>query len=77
MKNIDCKTFVELIQLILDDEASEAQKSMFKEHEEMCGHCAKHFDIENSVIELVRKKVKKDCCPKGFADSVRASILKK
>lgn len=73
--NIDCQTFVGLIQLILDDEASDTQKELFTKHEHLCHHCADKFKIERSVIEVIRNKVDKDCCPDGFANLVRASVL--
>lgn len=72
---IDCQTFVGLIQLILDDEASQEQKSLFSKHEHMCHHCADKYNIERSVIDILRNKIGKDCCPDGFANSVRSAVL--
>jgi len=74
-KDIDCQGFMELIQLILDDEASQEQKALFNKHEHLCHHCADQYNIERSVIEVIRKKVGKNCCPEGFANSVRNSVL--
>lgn len=73
--NIDCQTFVGLIQLILDDEASQEEKNLFSKHEHMCHHCAEKYNIERSVIEVIRNKVSKDCCPDGFANLVRDAVL--
>ena len=75
-KSIDCKQFAKLIQLILDDEASNEDKKLFKEHESKCNHCAEVFDIEKTVMNLVKNKLRKDCCPEGFAKSVRENALK-
>ena len=74
-KGIDCQTFVGLIQLILDDEATTEQKELFTDHKEMCHHCAEKLNIEQSVIQAIRNKVDKDCCPDGFADLVRSAVL--
>lgn len=74
-KDIDCQTFVGLIQLILDDEASQAEKQLFSKHEHLCHHCADKYNIERSVIEVIRKKVDKDCCPDGFANLVRKTVI--
>lgn len=72
---LDCKGFVELIHLIADGEASESQKNLFRTHEEKCTHCAEHYNIEQSVIDMVKRKLKKECCPEGFAKSVREKVL--
>ncbi|MFT5618419.1 MAG: anti-sigma factor (TIGR02949 family) [Arenicella sp.] len=73
--SLDCKGFVELIHLIADDEASELQKNLFRAHEEKCGHCAEYYNIEQSMIDVVRNKLRKECCPEGFANSVREKVL--
>ena len=72
---LDCKGFVELIHLIADDEASESQKNLFRAHEEKCGHCAEYYNIEQSVIDIVKNKLRRECCPEGFANSVRDKVL--
>ena len=72
---IDCQTFVGLIQLILDDEATQEQKTLFTDHEDMCHHCADKYNIEQSVIRAIREKINKDCCPDGFAQLVRNAVL--
>ena len=73
--DIDCKTFVGLIQLILDDEATNEQKELFSKHEDMCHHCADQYNIERSVIAVIRKKINKNCCPEGFANMVRENVI--
>jgi len=73
--SIDCKTFVGLIQSILDDEATQEQKTLFNDHKHMCSHCAEKFSIERTVIETIRNKIDKDFCPNGFADLVRDAVL--
>lgn len=72
---IDCQTFVGLIQLILDDEATKEQKSLFTDHEHLCTHCADKYQIEQSVIQAIRNKIDKDCCPDGFANLVREAVM--
>lgn len=76
MEKIDCKSFVELIQLIVDDEASEEQKEVFKKHFIKCKHCADHYDIEASTMEFLKKKICacQETAPSGLADSIRKKI---
>jgi len=72
---LDCKQFANLVQLIVDDEASEEQKALFINHEKKCGHCAEVYNIEKSVIDLVKTKLKRDCCTEGFANKVRQNAI--
>ena len=73
---IDCKAFVELIQLIADDEATVEQKSAFKAHYNKCGHCAEHYNIDKATLEFIKAKLcacKVDA-PIGLADKIRQKI---
>ena len=76
MEKIDCKSFVELIQLIVDDEATDEQKALFKKHFAKCSHCANHYNIEASTMEFIKKKV---CAcqisaPSDLAEKIRQKI---
>lgn len=73
---IDCKSFVQLIQLIADDEATAEQKREFKRHFDKCKHCADHYDIEESTIEFIKSKLC-ECkvnAPKGLINDIKQKI---
>ena len=73
---LDCKSFVQLMQLIADDEATPEQKELFKKHYTKCRHCADRYNIEESTLEFIKAKLC-ECrvnAPKGLADKVRQKI---
>ncbi len=73
---IDCKSFVELIQLIADDEATSEQKKVFKAHYTKCNHCAEHYNIDKSTMDFIKAKLC-ECkvnAPAGLAEQIRKKI---
>ncbi len=69
----DCSQFLGVMQLILDDEATDEQLCFFKEHMDGCSGCWEHYNVEKSVIDEIRTKLTRKCCP----DSLKSSILDK
>ena len=68
----DC---LELLYLVLDEEATEEQKSNFKEHIRECMPCYKSYNLDMKIKELIKQK----CCGKHvtqeFIDSVKTRVL--
>jgi mycothiol system anti-sigma-R factor len=54
---LDCKGFVQLVQLMLDGEATPEQQELFRQHYNRCKHCAEHYSIEESTLKFLKKKV--------------------
>ena len=69
----DCGQFVELMQLILDDEASDEQLKFFHDHMDDCRGCLSHYEGEKNMIDQIRLKLERKCCP----DSLKSAILDK
>ena len=69
----DCSKFLETIQLILDDEATNEEVCFFKGHLDGCNGCFEHYNIEKSVIDEIRTKIERRCCP----ETLKTAILDK
>lgn len=52
---------MEMLQTILDGEASPEQHDQFKEHMDFCMPCYKKYNLEMTIKELLKTK----CCGNG------------
>lgn len=68
---------MKLLQLVLDNEATDEQKTTFENH--VC-NCMPYFEIYE-VDKAIKSLVKESCCgknmPKDLAESIKAKIFKK
>lgn len=67
-------TCMEMLQVILDGEASPEQKSYFKEHMDLCMPCFRGYELDMAIKQLVQTK----CCggnaPTDLVDQIRSQI---
>ena len=68
---------MQLLQLVLDNEATDQQRETFEKH--VC-NCMPYFEI-NQVDNTIKSLVKKTCCgkntPTDLADEIRAKLFLK
>ena len=73
-----CKEFEKcsmILNLILDNEASDEQQDFFYEHIEKCMVCFAHFNIEKQLRQLIKAKVNHKPIPEGLASEIRNQII--
>lgn len=70
----DCSKFVDLMQLILDDEATNEQICFFKEHMDDCRGCLDYYEDEKNLIDQVRAKLERKCCPESLKSTILGKI---
>jgi mycothiol system anti-sigma-R factor len=70
-------TCLEMLQVILDGEASDEQKKYFKEHMDMCLPCFKGYELDMAIKQLVKSK----CCggdaPSDLVEQIKITISQK
>jgi mycothiol system anti-sigma-R factor len=70
-------TCMEMLQVILDGEASDTQKEYFKQHMDMCLPCFKGYELDMAIKQLVKSK----CCggdaPSDLIEQIRITIAQK
>ena len=67
----------EMLQLILDGEASPQQKDHFlKEHLEQCMPCYKNYHLEVAIRELLRAKCSSNA-PAELIDDIKRKVSQK
>jgi mycothiol system anti-sigma-R factor len=70
-------TCLEMLQVILDGEATDDQKDYFKRHMDMCLPCFKGYELDMAIKQLVKSK----CCggdaPADLVEHIRVTISQK
>lgn len=67
-------TCMEMLQLILDGEASQEQRAYFSSHMDKCMPCFKSYHVDSKIKELIKSK----CCggqvPDDLVDQIKSKI---
>jgi mycothiol system anti-sigma-R factor len=70
-------TCMEMLQTILDGEATEEQKNYFKAHMDVCMPCYKTYDLDMAIKKLLQSK----CCggdvPNELIDQIKSQVTQK
>ncbi|MEQ9424461.1 MAG: anti-sigma factor [Cyclobacteriaceae bacterium] len=67
---------LEIIRLVLDDEASNTQMDYLKDHIEMCMQCLDNFNVEKEIKQALREKLERKAVPQDLIDSIKTKIAK-
>tara|TARA_R110002124_G_scaffold265785_1_gene432664 strand:- start:109 stop:399 length:291 start_codon:yes stop_codon:yes gene_type:complete len=65
---------LKVIQAILDDEATEAEKDHFRENIDKCIPCIESYNLEKCIKSSLADKVQKKPCPKNILDTIISKI---
>lgn len=67
-------TCMQMLQLILDGEATEEQKTYFKDHMDFCMPCFKSYSLDNAIKELLKSRCCNDSAPPDLVDQIKMQI---
>ena len=70
-------TCLEMLQVILDGEATDDQKEYFKQHMDICLPCFKGYELDMAIKQLVKSKCCGDGAPKDLIEHIRITISQK
>lgn len=65
---------IEMLQLILDGEATMEQQDYFRSHMDKCGPCFKDYNLNMSIKELVKTRCCGDPVPQGLVEQIKVQI---
>ena len=65
---------MEMLQLILDGEATAEQQHYFKNHMDICMPCFKSYSLDMSIKELVKTRCCGDQVPLGLVEQIKMQI---
>jgi anti-sigma factor (TIGR02949 family) len=68
---------MQMLQLILDGEASSDQKEYFKHHMDKCMPCFKTYEVDMTIKEMLKIKCRGDEVPKELVEQLKDQIKQK
>jgi anti-sigma factor (TIGR02949 family) len=79
MKNVDgpCEDHekcIHIINLIMDGEANREEETFFYTHIQDCLHCAQYYKLEQSIRDIIKRKLKIREAPEGLIRDVRQKV---
>ena len=70
----ECEKFLNLVQLLIDNEANTTEETYIKEHIDECALCLKHMALEKAFKELIQQKIAKKDVPQELIDTIETKI---
>ena len=65
---------MEMLQAILDGDATPEQRNQFKEHMDLCMPCFKKYNLEMTIKELLKSKCCGNGAPPDLVDRIKNHI---
>lgn len=65
---------MKIIQAILDDEATEAEKDHFRDNIDKCIPCIESYRLEKCIKDSLHLKLEKKPCPKNLLTTIISKI---
>ncbi len=70
----DCEKCLELLELIIDGEASPEEEKHFHKHLNDCLPCYETYNLEASIKKLIQTKVTRKQVPDDLIQKIRSKI---
>ncbi len=70
----ECEKCLEVLHIVLDDEATEEQVAFVKAHVDSCSRCFDCYEVDKSLKESVRVKISKKQLPDGLIEEIHLRI---
>ena len=72
----NCDECLELLELILDNEATSEQKEYFANHVDNCKDCYEYYNLELTIKKLLKEKIGSQPVPSDLIDSINTKVRK-
>lgn len=71
----DCSEYRDLVQLVIDGEASPQEVTYLRRHLKMCLKCLDRYNIDNEIKQMLKLKLAKIEVPAGLAETIRSKLI--
>ncbi len=75
VNNSGCGKYLEILQLMLDNEATKEQEAYLNAHVDRCVFCLQHYQLEKEIRILIKTKITMQPVPGGLASEIRRKIF--
>lgn len=76
-ENHNCRQFkkcMDILHLMLDNEATREQEQFVKDHIETCMVCFEQYEVEKQIRDLIRSKITNQPVPSDLIHQIRSKI---
>jgi predicted anti-sigma-YlaC factor YlaD len=70
----ECKTFLEILQIVLDNEADDEQVAFVNEHIGNCGYCFECYEVDKTLRQTIRQKIQRISTPQELTLLIQSKI---
>ncbi|MEQ9289029.1 MAG: zf-HC2 domain-containing protein [Cyclobacteriaceae bacterium] len=71
----DCSEYRDLVQLVIDGEASSQEETYLRRHLKMCLKCLDRYNIDSEIKQMLKLKLAKMEVPAGLAETIRSKLV--
>lgn len=64
----------QLLQLIVDGQATPEQETHFRQHLNSCVKCLENYQVDNAIKEAIQKKVECKCAPSDLIKEIQGAL---
>ncbi|MEQ9306717.1 MAG: anti-sigma factor [Marinoscillum sp.] len=72
---VEFKKCLEILHLLLDNEATPNQEDYLNAHIEKCMYCFEQYEVEKQIRELLRTKLANQTVPPDLAQAIRVKVF--
>lgn len=70
----DCEKCLEILELIMDGEATPQQENDFRKHIDACLPCYETYNLEASIKKLLQTRIERKQVPEDLIEKIRSKI---
>ncbi|TAE74683.1 MAG: hypothetical protein EAZ85_04085 [Bacteroidetes bacterium] len=73
-QNCECEECLQMLELFLDNEATEQQKNQVKLHIETCEHCKYCYEVDSQLKNRLKEQISNKKCPSEIIKCIQSKI---
>jgi anti-sigma factor (TIGR02949 family) len=71
-ENLNCS---QLLNLVIDGQATTEQEIELMQHVQNCKHCKEEFELNTSIKHTLKSRLKRITTPEGLSASIHSKII--
>lgn len=70
----ESKKCIEILELLLDGEASKEQEAFYYDHIEKCMPCYQYYNLDKTIKEILKTKIERKPVPQDLVSNIKLKI---
>lgn len=72
---MSCEEFVAIMQDVIDEETTAEELRLFQAQQQQCNGCSKRFELEQEMVEVIRKGLERKNSPRELEAMIRSKVI--